>query len=227
MRFKTLICAAAVCAVSLAGCAAQTPQGDPEYLTRSRRSAMDDVEWTPVREFRFASRAETDSAHVADGAWEVYGGRLRAVLGDRNRTILLSWSGMDPVRVEFEARLRPDAEGRIGDITVLLNTLAVPGYWGEGYALTTGSYYNNCTTFYRLGKRLARTEWSPVQPNAWNQVAVEFAGGHIRYWLNGQILLEAWDPEPLEMDASRWIGLRTWATTMEVDNLSIYKGATR
>ena len=45
--------------------------------------------------------------------------------------------------------------------------------------------------------------------------------------LNGQILLEAWDPDPLEMDASRWIGLRTWATTMEVDNLIIYKGTTR
>jgi hypothetical protein len=112
----------------------------------------------------------------------------------------------------------------IGDITVLLNSLPDKTFFNAGYALTTGSYWNNCTTFYRKGTALANTSWSPVRSGKRNTISLEFNHGHIRYEMNGEILLEAWDENPLNLSPDRWIGLRTWATLMCVDNITVYRG---
>jgi hypothetical protein len=48
--------------------------------------------------------------------------------------------------------------------------------------------------------------------------------GHIRYWLNGQIILEPWDDQPLDMDPSLWIGVRSWDTLMVIEKIVISKG---
>ncbi|GAF69184.1 unnamed protein product, partial [marine sediment metagenome] len=132
----------------------------------------------------------------------------------------------DPVRVEFEATSFADDQGLLGDITVLLNSISGPGdaFFNNGYAFTTASYRNSCTAFYKKGKPIARTECSPVESGEMNLMVLEFDKGHIRYWLNGQIILEAWDEIPLKMDSKYWIGIRTYDTRMIVDNLTIYHG---
>ncbi|MBT4483873.1 MAG: hypothetical protein HOC71_09375, partial [Candidatus Latescibacteria bacterium] len=51
-----------------------------------------------------------------------------------------------------------------------------------------------------------------------------FVRGHIRYWLNGVIILEAWDQMPLEMEEGNWIGIRNWSTDMVIDDIEVYVG---
>jgi hypothetical protein len=227
--------------ISLTGCAVTAPKATPNAvkpapdlradLANSRRSNTQNVEWTVVQNVNIKEPADIKGLPQPEGRWEVHQGKLVAVEGKRNRAILLAKSGHDPVRVEFDATLYPDAQGRIGDITVLLNS-KVGGkakgwqkeWWRSGYALTTASYWNQCTAFYRQGICIARTEYSPAKPRKQHHIKVEFVGGHIRYWLDNVILLDAWHPKPLPMSPDAWIGLRTWSTRMTVENVVISKG---
>lgn len=161
------------------------------------------------------------------GQWGVEQNNLVAQSGDANRTILLAPASYDPLRIELEVTLTSVTENRIGDITFLLNTTNDAKSFTAGYALTAGSYWNHCTTFYRQGKAVANTEYSPLKPDTRHRVTLEYAKGHIRYWLDDVILLEAWDTQPLAMDPTRWIGLRTWNTRMTIHSVKIYTATSR
>ncbi|MFC1607816.1 hypothetical protein ACFL47_07580 [Candidatus Latescibacterota bacterium] len=194
------------------------------FLQRSRDQRSQEVTWKKAAGFTFDKSSDLNRYPIPEGKWEIAGGKLRAIDGDRNRAILLTKNVGDPVRIEFDATNTANSEGFLGDITVLLNSVDSNRFFGNGYALTTSSYWNNCTTFYRKGKSIARTEYTPVVSGVKNHVVLEFVHGHIRYWLNGEIILEAWDQEPLEMEDGNWIGIRTWATDMVVDNVVVYRG---
>ena len=129
-----------------------------------------------------------------------------------------------PLRIELEVTNYANPDGSIGDITILINSENSGNFFRRGYALTTGSYYNNCTTFYRLGKAIARTEYSPLVSGKTYRVLIELIDGHIRYWLDDKIILESWDPNQLELDSNLWIGIRTWNTRMSVDWFAVYQG---
>ena len=213
--------------ISLCSISSAQEHNPQQFLERSRNQKTQKVTWKKVASYSFDTPATIAECPVPEGAWEVSGGKLRAVDGDRNRAILLHKSVGNPVRIEFEATNTADEEGRLGDITVLLN--AVPGkvFFSNGYALTTASYWNNCTTFYKKGRPIARTEFTPVESGKTYRVTLEFNSGHIRYWLDDRIVLEAWDNEPLAMDPECWIGIRTWATAMVVDNVVVMTGTVK
>lgn len=208
---------------------AGTPEGLAERKQRgllfSRRSPINAIHWTPVKRFTFEHGWEAEQLLQPAGRWTIEDGVLKAVEGPRNRVIMLCPSRYEPVRIEFDARLQPHPQGEARDFTVLVHASADDRFFKSGYTLTTGSYYNNTTCFYRRGQRLARTEYSPLVVNRWYHVTVEMARGHIRYWLDDRILLEAWDVDPLPADGRGWIGLRTWDIVMEVDNVVISEGA--
>jgi hypothetical protein len=193
------------------------------YKTLSRTIRTQMVAWEKIVSLTFDSPKELEHYHVVEGKWEILNGKLWAVEGERNRAILLTPCRYDPVRVDFEAT---DWSSRdmIGDITVLLNSTPDKNFFNNGYAITTGSFWNNCTSFYKRGQVFANTNYSPVKSGKTNRVTLEFNKGHITYWMNGEILLEAWDETPLTIDPATWIGIRTWSTRMCIDNVDIYKG---
>jgi len=212
-------------AFMLIACAfAEAQEHDPKlFLERGRNQLTRAVKWRRAFSADFSAPESIAGCPVPEGAWEVRGGVLRAIGGDRNRTILLAPYTGQPLRIEFEATLHADSLGRLGDITVLIGASPGRSFFSDGYAFTTASYWNTCTTFYRGGSPIARTEYTPVAAEAVNRVAVEFAGGHIRYWLNGAIVLETWEEEPLDLPHGSWIGIRTWATAMDVDNVVVHR----
>lgn len=211
-----------------AGCATEwTPFRPAEHLEFSRKLGIPrgPMEWTLVRAYDFEGSALPPDAVVTEGEWEVRDGRLWAVGGSKDRTLLLGAALAPPVRIEFECTNWEDpVERTLGDITLHLN--AEPGLsaFAKGYSLTTGSYYNNCSTFYREGKALVHTEYSPVRSGVRHKVRAEIEGGNLRYWLDGHMVLQAWDPEPLREWEGRCLGLRTWNTRMAVEKIRIYQG---
>jgi hypothetical protein len=196
------------------------------HLENSRRLATSrtPITWKPRVRHDFSSAKSMEDFTVAHGEWEISDGKLRATGGDTNRVILLARSENVPLRIEMDVTNVANADGSLGDITVLINTDNSDGFFSRGYTFTTGSYYNNCTTLYRSGRPLAKTEYSPVVSGAPNKVVIEVVDGHIRYWLNGMILLEAWDRDPLVIDPELWIGIRTWNTLMAVESFAVFEG---
>lgn len=204
--------------------ATQSKQVDDTFVRASQNiQGRMNYEWQLVKQIVPDQADQLRTLSQLQGKWVVDNNKLLASQGQANRAILLAPSGHDPVRIELEVSLKPVEQGRIGDITILLNIQDDAKFMATGYALTTGSYWNNCTTFYRQRKALANTQWSPLKPNVVHKVALEYDHGQMRYWLDGRILLETWDYQPLPMTPTAWIGLRTWHTDLTVHGARIYK----
>jgi len=194
-----------------------------KYVTLSQTIRSQIISWEKVVTLTFDDPGDLAQYQIVEGKWLIRNGKLWAVEGDRNRAILLTPCRYDPVRIEFDVT-NWASNGLIGDITVLLNSTPGKNFFASGYALTTGSFWNNCTTFYKRGQALANTNYTPLKSGKTNRMTLEFNRGHITYWMNGEILLETWDDSPLAMDSSSWIGIRTWATRMCISNVIVFKG---
>ena len=209
------------------GCAITTSNnaGKEKYLDASRGVGCKKQLFRekPTVKYDFNSKQELKKFTIVNGTWEIDNGELSAVAGENNRTILLTKSMKGPLRIELEVTNYANPDGSIGDITILLNAKNSKDFFRNGYALTTGSYYNSCTTFYRLGKAIAKTEYSPLVSGKTYKVVIELVNGHIRYWLNDEIILEAWDAEQLKMNPERWMGIRTWNTKMSTNWFAVYQ----
>ena len=203
--------------------------GKDKYLLSSRCVGYrkQSYQKQPCVKYDFTSEKAIRNFQIVNGKWEIKNGKLWAVSGEKNRSILLAQNKRGPLRIELEVTNYANPDGSIGDITVLINSENSDKFFERGYALTTGSYYNNCTTFYKCGKAIAKTEYSPLVSGKTYRVVIEFIDGHIRYWLNDKIILEAWDPKPQELDPNLWIGIRTWNTKMSVDWFAVYQGLKR
>lgn len=224
--YRSIICLPVLFGVLFNGCIGERQfSGKNKHLKTSRRVGYGNRSFSdhPCIKFDFSSEEKIKNFRIVNGGWQIDDGKLWAVIGERNRSILLAKNVKAPFRIEFEATNYANEDNSIGDITVLINSENSDKFFSRGYALTTGSYYNNCTTFYRLGKPIAKTEYSPLVSGETYRVMIEFIDGHIRYWLNEKIILEVWDSKPLEMEPDLWIGIRTWNTKMAVDNFNIYQ----
>lgn len=206
-------------ALALHGCSTP-PRGDLGY---SRNSPLNTITWTEIRRFSFDDPSVLAAAKITNGKWAVANGKLEATEGEE-RSILLMPSALDPLRIEFDATCQPNPDGRVGDISVLAHILPDKRYWSDGYLFTTASFYNECSSFYRVDSRFAHTEFSPVVPGQTHHLIMEMAAGHIRYWLDGRVVLEGRDPAPLPRDSSRWFGFRTYNTRLQLDNVVVSTG---
>jgi len=212
----------------LAGCTNHTTSfsDKPHHLLGSRAVGHQEqrFESAPYAYYDFNSPQDMQHFQIVNGDWELHDGTLVAVGGDQNRSILLAPCRKGPLRIELEVTNTANPNGSIGDITLLVNSENSSDFFDRGYALTTGSYYNNCSTFYKHSSPIAKTEYSPLVSGKTYRVALEINNGHIRYWLDDEIILESWDPHPIQLDPNLWIGLRTWNTHMSVNWFAVYQG---
>jgi hypothetical protein len=209
-----------------------------EYLKASRAEHDHNIaQWKEVAAWTFDDGKMPEAFKVYDGQWEVKDGRLRAASGkeDGNRTIKIADCKWATFRLEFDATLRakPGAPAdQICDIGILLNAAPDTGDFQNGYALLTATYGNQATVLYRLYIPYARTEWSPIVPGKTHHILLEVVKPHIRFWVDGRVVLEAWEragkaghgadaSDFLDMDPGRAIALHTYDTILEVDNLRI------
>src|SRR6185295_14446174 len=207
-----------------------------QYLQASR-SEHDHLikDWKEVAAWNFDDGKMPADFKVYDGEWKVADGVLRAVSGkpDGNRAIKIADCRWPAFRLEFDARLTANpgipAE-RVCDIGVRFNCDAQTGDYTKGYFLLTGTYYNQATTLYRLNIPYARAELSPIVPGKLHHVLLEVVKPHIRFWVDGRVVLEAWEragkgglnsSDFLDMDPTRAIALHTYDTVMDVDNVRI------
>ena len=220
-------------------CVHAAPDGSlRKYLELSRVEHNHKItQWQEVAAWSFDDGKMPESFKTCEGRWEVKNGRLRAVSGkkDGNRVIRIANCLWPAFKLEFDARLspNPDAPSRsVCDLIVSFNADPETGSFYDGYAMLAGVYYNQATVFYRLDIPYARTEWSPLVPGKTHHIVLEVVKPHIRFWIDGRIVLEAWERagsagngtdarDFLDMDPKRVIALQTYDNVMEVDNLRI------
>lgn len=136
-----------------AGALAEVRPGQKPYLESSRKAPVNKVQWEKIISLTFNDPAELSKYTIADGKWEIKNGKLWAIEGEKNRIIFLAPPQGDDVRIEFEATNFAGENDLIGDITLMLNTAPGKAVTMHGYTLTTGSFYNTCTTFYKEGEK--------------------------------------------------------------------------
>ena len=207
-----------------------------KYLELSRSEHNHHItNWQKAAAWTFDDGQMPGSFKVCDGNWEVSDGRLRAVSGkeDNNRVIKIADCKWPEFRIEFDASLRakPGAPAdRVCDIGILMNADPVTGRFNDGYGVLAGTYFNQATVLYRMNIPYARTEGQFIVPGKVHHIVLEVVKPHIRFWIDGRIVLEAWEragkarPDAsdfLDMDPARAMALHTYDTVMEVDNLRI------
>ena len=212
------------------------PEEQAEFLRRSRAEHGppndEALAWREVGGFSFDDAAELERMRPIEGIWRIDGGELIAESGapDRNRTLLIMPLQGDHLRIAFDVTLEARPDGRVGDICVRIAD-AETGSFREHYAAITSQYWNQASVVYRRNIPIARTEWSPVVPGRTHRVLLEFSRGrrrdHLRYWVDGKVVIDGWHP-PDSMDLTgTWIGISTYDTRLRIANLTIHVGEPR
>ena len=207
-----------------------------QYLESSRSEHNHAVlTWRDEAAWNFDDGKMPADFKVFDGKWDVADGKLRAIDGkdDDNRTIKIADCRWPAFRLEFDAMLRAKPgvpADHVCDIGILLNADPDTGRFDHGYGVLAGTYFNQATVLYRLYIPYARTEWSPIVTGHVHHVMLEVVKPHIRFWIDGRVVLEAWErtgkgpadaSDFIDMDPQSVIALHTYDTVMEVDNLRI------
>jgi len=195
-----------------------------QYLELARAEHNARLNWEPLATYTFDDPAVLQALRVRAGEWQVSDGQLQAVGGtaDEYRTILVAPCPAGPMRVEFDAVLSPRPDGRVGDIYLRFNADLDTGKSERGYGLFVARYFNQDSVCYKLNQPIARTEWSPIVPGRSHHLIAEWTGGHLRLYVDGRIVIDAWDRDkPIAPDPAKWIGIAVYDTRLSLDNLVI------
>jgi len=206
------------------------------YLAGSRAEHNHRIQnWTAVESWTFDDGVMPAAFRVIEGQWRVEAGVLEAHDGEveGNRILAISRCRWPAFRLSFDVMLRPRPGApadRIGDIGIRIGADPQTASFAKGYAVILAQYANQAAVIYRLNVPFARTEMTPIEPGRLHHVMVEYVTPHIRVWVDGRVVLEAWEragrnnrdhSDFLTFAPDTLLALHTWDTHMAVDNLTI------
>jgi len=197
-------------AVPLGLICACTPQGDPGIGT----GFVDDFE-----------RAELGDAYAATGGnWRIESGQLR-VKGAKNHPLWLLRTLPPDVRVEFDAR----SESPEGDIKVEIfgdgaSYAKADRYTATSYVIIFGGWNNSRNVLARLdehGRDRVVGRAQEVHAGRVYRFRIERIAGILTVWVDGVVLMEMDDSEPLRGRGHDHFGFNNWQSDLWFDNLKV------
>lgn len=202
-RLLALVAAACLCAC--------TPQGDPGI---GSEGYQDDFERSQLG----------DDWHNTGGPWQVRDGTLR-VRGARNRPLWLRRTLPRDVRVEFDVK----SDSPEGDIKVELfgdgsSRATSESYTATSYVVIFGGWGNSTNLIARMDEHGSDREVGPRRPVEQGRtyhVEIVREGSTIRAEVDGELLAEMDDPEPLEGRGHDHFAFNNWESDLTFDNLEI------
>lgn len=172
-------------------------------------------------------RAEIGENWFASGGhWRIEDGVLRSP-GVKNNPLWLKARLPDEVVIEFDVR----GESADGDIKVEV----FGNGWdhASGYVLIFGGWSNTISIIARLDEHgpVALQPRGPrdrvenrtvkVEKGRTYRFRIERAGGRLKWSVDGRLLLEYADPDPLRGDGHDRFGFSSWDADLYFDNLSV------
>lgn len=193
--------------VPLASC---TPQGDPG-LGRGFRDTFE------------RSDLGTDY-HATSPAYRIVSGGLR-VQGARNHPLWLKRRLPDDVRVEFDVR----SESPDGDIKAEIfgdgaSFAQSASYTSTGYVIIFGGWRNSLDVVARMdehGEDRVERPSRRVEVGRTYHLVIERRGGHLKATVDGQLLGELRDPDPLRGRGHDHFAFNNWDVPLVFDNLVV------
>jgi len=194
-------------ALVLTGC---TPQGDPGIGS----GFSDDFE-----------RVQLGQAYDKTGGnWRIENGQLR-VHGAKNHPLWLLRTLPRNVRVDFDVR----SESTDGDIKVELfgdgaSHATSDRYEATSYIIIFGGWNNSKNVLARLDEHGEDRVVGParkVEPGRTYHFRIERVGGTLSVWVDGDVLLEMVDDEPLWGRGHDHFGFNNWQSDLWFDNLKV------
>lgn len=152
-------------------------------------------------------------------------GALR-MAGAHNHPVWLRRELPDDVRIEFDAWAETD-EGDIkvelaGDGSSFAKTVS---YTATGYVIVFGGWNNSLNVIARRDEhgddRVAVGEPQVVQDRRYH-FTITRQGGELRWEVDGQLVAEMVDPQPLVGDGQNHFAFNNWEAATRFDNLVIY-----
>ena len=190
--------------------AACTPQGDPGIGA----GFFDDFERSQLGQ----------NYEKTGGNWRIENGQLR-VQGARNHPLWLLRTLPSEVRIEFDAR----SESPEGDIKVEVfgdgtSHAEVERYEATSYVIIFGGWNNSRNVLARMDEHgddrvLGRP--LEVEPGRTYHFVIERVGGTLSVWVDGRLLVEMDDPQPLRGRGHDHFGFNNWQSQLWFDNLKI------
>ena len=188
-----------------------TPQGDPGIGGDGYR---DDFDRTQLG----------DDWHNTGGPWQVRDGKLH-VRGARNRPLWLQRTLPRDVRIEFDVQ----SDSPEGDIKVEVfgdgsSRATSESYTATSYVVIFGGWGNSTNLIARMdehGSDRSEGPRRPVEVGRTYRLSIERRGSTVRAEVDGELLAEFEDPEPLEGRGHDHFAFNNWQSDLTFDNLEI------
>ncbi len=158
------------------------------------------------------------------GPYKIVDGELR-VSNARNHPLWLRKSLPDDVRVNFDVQ----SDSPQGDIKFEIfgdgvSFARASSYVATGYVLIFGGWRNSKTMIARLDEHGADVKTRRdvrVERGRRYAMKIERRGGLLRWWVDGEIMLEYDDALPLKGGRHDHLGFNNWETPLRFDNLRV------
>ncbi len=163
-------------------------------------------------------RSELGENWYGDPSWRIRDGQVFSA-GTNNRALWLKASIPDDAVIEFDAR----SESPAGDIKV--EFYADGKNHASGYILIFGGWKNTISCIARLDEHGAdRQELKQpglVKIGQSHHVKVVRRDKVIKWYVDGKLLLDYYDSEPLKADGHDRFAFNNWQSNLYFDNLKI------
>lgn len=158
------------------------------------------------------------------GNWRVQGGALH-VQGARNHPLWLRRRLPHDVRVEFDATSHsPDGDLKVEIFGDGSSAAVEASYTATSYVIIFGGWRNTLDVIARMDEHAANRVERPsrrVVPNRKYHFKIERRGSRIAAWVDGELLGEMNDPEPLVGRGHDHFAFNDWDAPVDFDNLVI------
>lgn len=181
--------------------------GRPLEGLNLERARLDPRFWTPV-----------DKA----SPWKLGEDGAITSIGARNQPLWFRQALPEHFRIEFEAWCEGD------DCDLRFELLGDGEHHESGYVMVFGGWNHTVHLMARMdehapfdGARVMRTDDIDVKPGQRYKMAFVKTDAAVRWFVDGELLLQYIDPEPLHGVEHRYFGINSWETPVFVRGLII------
>lgn len=203
-----LLLGLAAVTIASQGC---TPQGDPTIAAAPFTDDFDRAELGPLWNNTGAN-------------WRIVDGRL-SIQGGRNHPLWLKRRLPRDVRIEFDARSdSPDGDIKVEVYGDGVSSATQASYDATSYVVIFGGWRNSLDVLARMdehGRDRVERPSRRVVPGRTYRVKIERRGSRITAWVDGTVLVEMDDPDPLYGRGHDHFAFNDWDAQLTFDNLVI------
>jgi len=156
------------------------------------------------------------------GKWEIKNGELH-VWGREQDVAILRNPVAGDVRLEFECHQDGNLLSDVSCFLCASTTAIGAGTYRTGYLCQYGGRTNTCNALLRKRYPVWQEEAAPLLKGETYRVRAERIGDRLKYCVNGTVVFDIRDAQPLSSREQSLVGLLGWEADTYWDNVKLYQ----